>query len=132
MTVHQFTDYVCRIALDPDEWPGEWESLLPKFPTLRRSSFTEGQKEVTQVVLGNDPHSELAFFNAVFTSGLSAPNGGLVFTETIGKEIFRTNWELPEVWDWQYVLDKLKGGQVFKQLFSRSGLLLEFCPVGEN
>src|SRR5206468_11626666 len=63
---------------------------------------------------------------------LSAPNGGLVFTETIGKEIFRTNWELHEVWDWQYVLDKLKGGQVFKQLFSRSGLLLEFCPVGEN
>jgi len=34
MSLRVFECYQCLLALDPDEWPGEWESLLNGFPLL--------------------------------------------------------------------------------------------------
>ena len=136
MSLRSFSNYRGVLALDPDEWPGEWESLLDGFPLLtsnRRTCF-EFERETTVVVLGPDAQmmkEVVGFFDLVLSRQVPAPNGGVVFLDVSG-QVFKTNWELRECWDWQYVLQRTKAEQSFLQCFGATGAIVEFRHVGAD
>jgi hypothetical protein len=136
MSVRNFTNYRCHLALDPDEWPGEWESLLNGFPSLsanRRACF-ELERETSVVVLGPDARlveEVIGFLSLVLSQQVPTPNGGLIFMDELG-QVFKTNWELGECWDWRYVLRRLKTEKSFFQCFGATGAIVEFRHAGKD
>jgi hypothetical protein len=136
MSLRSFSSYHCLLALDPDEWPGEWESLLDGFPLLtsnRRTCF-EFERETTVVVLGPDAQlmeEVVGFLDLVLSRQVPAPNGGVVFLDGSG-QVFKTNWELRETWDWQIILQRLQSEESFLQCFAASGAIVEFRHVVED
>lgn len=136
MILRSFSNYRCLLALDPDEWPGEWENLLNGFPSLmaNRIRCFEFERETTVVVLGPDAQlmeEVVRFFDLVLSQQVPTPNGGIVFLDESG-QVFKTNWELRESWDWQYVIQRTKAEQTFLQCFEATGAIVEFRHVGED
>lgn len=136
MSLRIFPNYHCLLALDPDEWPGEWERLLNDFPSLMESRRTcfEFERETTVIVLGPDARliEEVAgFFELVNSRRVPAPNGGIIFLDESG-QLFKTNWDLSETWDWQIILQRLESGQSFLHCFAASGAVVEFRRENEN
>lgn len=136
MSLRSFSNYRCLLALDPDEWPGEWESLINGFPSLmaNRKTCFEFERETTVVALGPDVklmEEVIGFLSLVFSRQVPAPNGGIVFLDE-SSQVFKTNWELRESWDWQYVLQRTKAEQSFLQCFGATGAIVEFRHVGED
>jgi hypothetical protein len=129
MSQHHFTNYRCVLALDPDEWPGEWQGLLDDFPALasQRMKCWEDARESSLVGVGPDEElidEVLRFLEAVRVRQMPPPNGGVVFLDASG-QAFKTNWELRECWDWRYVLRRIERDQVFQQCFPSSGAIIE-------
>ena len=129
MSQSHFTNYRCVLALDPDEWPGEWEALLDDFPALasRRTKCWDGPRESSLVGVGpdGDPATALLhFLEAVRVRQLPPPNGGRVFLAASG-QAFKTNWELGECWGWRDVLRRIDQDRLFQQCFPSSGAYLE-------
>lgn len=132
MNLRSFSDYHCLLALDPDEWPGDWEGLLKHFPLAasKQKICFELQREVTLIILGPDVQAMqeiIEFLDVVFTQWPD-PIGGFVFLDKSG-QMFRTNWDLVECWDWQHVLQRAKLEQCFLQCFSQSGAVVEFRQI---
>jgi hypothetical protein len=131
MSLRSFLNYQCFVALDPDEWPGEWEELLASFPLLNASRIPcfEFQRETSLVVL--DPRVKadaeiVEFFLLVSSKKITHPMGCFFFMDD-SRQVFKTNWELRECWDWHVVLDKLRSQNSFLQYFSATGAIIEIC-----
>ena len=128
MSQYHFTNYRCVLALDPDEWPGEWEGLLDDFPALvsQKMKCWEDARESSLVGVGPDgEHIDdlLHFLEAARVRQIRAP-GGIVFLDASG-QVFKTNSELWECWSWLYVLKRLENEQTFQQFFPSEGLYIE-------
>lgn len=136
MSVRNLTKYRCHLALDPDEWPGEWEDVLNGFPSLsvnRRACF-EFERETSAIILGPDVRlvgEVIGFLSLILSRHVSVPNGGLIFLDESG-QVFKTNWELGECWDWQYVLLRIKTEKLFLQCFGATGAIVEFRHLGKD
>lgn len=136
MSLRTFSNYGCLLALDPDEWPGEWEDVLKDSPALmaNRINCYEGERKASLVVLGPDTQlmeEVVRFLDLVDSRKASIPNGGIVFLDESG-QVFKTNWELLESWDWQYVIQRTEAEQTFLQCFGVTGAIIEFRHIGED
>lgn len=133
MRLRTFSEYRCLLALDPDEWPGEWEQLTDEFSFLAANRIKCFEYEAETLVTAIGPGSTnvddvTAFLDRVLSRGMSLPKGGVCFLDQLG-QVFKTNWELSETCDWAYVLRRLKREHGFQQCFGATGAIIEFQHV---
>lgn len=118
-----FERYSCRIAFDPEEWPGEWEQVLLEFPPLTASAMVSSD---------HSNYAELLeYLDHLVHRGMRMPNGGVVFVD-VDDRVFKTNWELRECWDWWHILRRTEHERHILHCFDLTAATMEVARVPEG